>query len=271
MSNNVVIYHASCIDGFCSAWVANKYLPKGTAYVPMHYGDNLPDVDGKDVYVLDFSLRLPDMEDLYSRTESLLVLDHHRTAERQLRDLPYCIFNMDKSGAMMTWDYFSKCKDPPWIVSYVQDYDLWNKSLDYTDEVSLRIKSLPYDFVKWDALSRTPFDKVVSEGRAIKDFTNRCIDDLIRNHKKYDFLNFSVPVINNTCSKITSEALNILCESNPFAVSWFASGTGEMIFSLRSKREGVDVGDLCSNLGGGGHYCAAGFKAQAEDYFFLLK
>jgi uncharacterized protein len=34
------------------------------------------------------------------------ILDHHKTAQQALQSKPYAIFDMEKSGAGLTWEYF---------------------------------------------------------------------------------------------------------------------------------------------------------------------
>ena len=62
MSKNIVIYHASCADGFASAYAAWKRFGGEAEYISCQYnthmhktGEGLPDMSGADVYILDFS------------------------------------------------------------------------------------------------------------------------------------------------------------------------------------------------------------------------
>jgi hypothetical protein len=38
VAQDLVIYHASCMDGFAAAWVARKYLGPDAEYMPHQYG-----------------------------------------------------------------------------------------------------------------------------------------------------------------------------------------------------------------------------------------
>ena len=63
---NLVIYHDNCNDGFGSATVAYKHLfdTYGKVYadsVKFHgayYGSELPNIEGKDILILDFLMML---------------------------------------------------------------------------------------------------------------------------------------------------------------------------------------------------------------------
>jgi len=50
----LVIYHGACRDGFCAAWCVWRRMP-GAEFVPAMYGNPPPDVDGRDVVIVDFS------------------------------------------------------------------------------------------------------------------------------------------------------------------------------------------------------------------------
>ena len=55
MQKPLVLYHANCPDGFCCAWIARKKFGPELDLVPAQYGDDPPNVVGRDVYILDFS------------------------------------------------------------------------------------------------------------------------------------------------------------------------------------------------------------------------
>ena len=79
----LVIYHANCWDGFCAAWVARKALGEIEPF-PAYYGAKPPNVAGREVYILDFSYKRPVMREILASARSVVVLDHHKTAEVEL-------------------------------------------------------------------------------------------------------------------------------------------------------------------------------------------
>jgi hypothetical protein len=102
---DVVLYHGqSCPDGFASAFAAWKRLGDAALYVAMDHGPaglkSLPDVAGKHVVVVDFSFSAAVTAELRAKAASFLVLDHHASAERELRELPeeHKVFDMGQSG-----------------------------------------------------------------------------------------------------------------------------------------------------------------------------
>ena len=57
------------------------------------------------VFIVDFSYPRTILEEMEESAESLVVIDHHKTAEEDLRGLDYCHFDMTHSGAYLAWEY----------------------------------------------------------------------------------------------------------------------------------------------------------------------
>lgn len=105
MKDIIVIYHASCNDGAGAAYAAWTVLGETAEYVPAHYGNEPPDVTGKVVYVLDFSYPRDVLLDMNAKAKSLLVLDHHKTAEADLKGLDFAVFDMIELGAALNAEF----------------------------------------------------------------------------------------------------------------------------------------------------------------------
>src|SRR5581483_4605210 len=84
----LVLFHAFCSDGFCSAWGAHRHFGDVADYLPVQYGQDPPDVRDRDVYILDFSWKRPVMEQMAKAATRIVLLDHHRSAEADLA--PVC-------------------------------------------------------------------------------------------------------------------------------------------------------------------------------------
>src|SRR5262245_51574460 len=130
----ICIYHGKCADGFTSAWAVHKALGNEVEFVEGVYQNPPPNVKGRDVIMVDFSYKRPVLLDIIKDCASLLILDHHKTAQEDLAgfpsprenwgshfaflDAPGCSnvgvhFNMAKSGALITWEFFHPTKDVP--------------------------------------------------------------------------------------------------------------------------------------------------------------
>ena len=128
----IVIYHANCPDGFTAAWVFHqKHGDAETQYVAIGHNnqDDLYklDIEDKDVFFVDFCPNLEAAHHFISKSQSVMILDHHKSAVavvEQLDDSMY-IMDMERSGAGIAWDYCFPDKPRAPIVDYVQDRDLW--------------------------------------------------------------------------------------------------------------------------------------------------
>jgi uncharacterized protein len=278
---DLVIYHANCPDGFCAAWLAHWAFPDAE-FVPAHYGDEPPDVAGKRVLIADFSYKRPVMLDLLGRAGHVTVLDHHRTAEAELagigsegppRKAETIVFDMDKSGGRLTWEWMvreaahhtiglaeSYADNPPWLVDYTEDRDLWRWALPESRAVNAALSSYPRDFATWDRLAARGHGPLIDEGRAILRYQETVVAQHVANAVEIDLAGHRVLAVNATT--LFSEIAGTLAEDRPFGVAYFDRADGRRQFSLRSRDGGIDVSEVARRFGGGGHMQAAGFEAM---------
>lgn len=253
----LVIYHADCWDGFCAAWVARKQMPDLEA-VPAHYGTPAPDVKGRDVYVLDFSYPRPVLLDMLRDATLLVVLDHHKTAQAELEGIRGCKFDLTKSGARMTHEYFFG-PQVPWLVAYTEDRDLWRHALPHSEAINAALRSYPLDFNLWDDFAKRDPESFRLEGEAIRRRERQIVEDHVRHARLENFDGtHTVPVVNATV--LFSEIAGELAKGHPFGACYFDRRDGKRQWSLRSDEHGVDVSAIAKAHGGGGHPRASGFE-----------
>lgn len=257
-----VLYHADCADGFGAAWALWKKYPDAR-YIPVKHGQPPPQgLDGAHVMMVDFSYRREVIEQLAQSAASLLILDHHVTAQAALAGLPYAYFDVKKSGAVLAWEWAHA--DPiPWLLQYVQDKDLWEWRLPHSREMNAALASYPFDFQVWEGLTQ---DVLEMEGRAILRRERSLIDKIVEESVLVEFEGETVPAVYSPV--MTSQIGERLCQGFPFCLIWHERD-GLRYFSLRSKPGTADVSALASRYGGGGHVNAAGFSrpidSQASD------
>ena len=271
LAKSLVIYHGGCRDGFCAAYVAWKGLGPDTVFFPGYYGQPPPvreQTAGRDVYVLDFSYPRAQMQQLANDCASILVLDHHATAEAALIDLPFAQFDMTRSGAGMAWDHFFPGEPRPWFVDYVEDRDLWRHALPHSEELCAYLGAVPFDFTEWDKLASgsssedraADIERYQHLGAAVLMKVKQYVAEVAKNAVLGEFCGHKgVPFVNAPQCDI-SELVHALCVGKPLAVGWFVRGDGMHQYSLRSEAGGVDVSELARKFGGGGHRHAAGFQ-----------
>ena len=87
----MVLYHANCSDGFGAAWAAWKLLGSKAKYIACKHGSPPPDVTGKNVAICDFSFNNATTKKMIQDANSLVILDHHKSAVVELHDIPEAI------------------------------------------------------------------------------------------------------------------------------------------------------------------------------------
>lgn len=275
--NRLVIYHRNCADGFGAAMAAKKHQEWADAeYVAAQYGEEPPDVKGKHVLIMDFSYPRDVLEKMNESALSLFVIDHHKTAEKELEGLDYAIFDMSQSGAMMAWkilhpeDGAMSCVNEllsqddrvvPVLIQYVQDRDLWKWKLANSREVSAALASYPMDFEMWnELLNDNEMPRLALEGEAILRYQTREVSRAIgawkRNPQHKEIGGHRVPVMN--CTSLISEICGELSDGYPFAATYM-DVDGKRIYSLRTRQNDFDCGAVAREYGGGGHPGAAGY------------
>lgn len=271
----LIIYHFPCLDGFTAAWVAWKEFGDDADYVPAGYADNpvIPDVDNRIVYILDYSYVEKDMRVIAERAEKVIVLDHHLSAEKELAPLLEegiieGEFDMDRSGAGMAWDWFHLGDPRPEFVNYVEDRDLWRKSLPHCEEINIAMFSYDYTFENWETFMEHDIQMLRDEGIAIwrkhikdvNELTEQAMYFTIGGHE-------NIPVVN--CNYMFgSDLAGLMCKGLPFAGYFMMNASGEYVFGLRSEAGSpieVDVSEIAKSYGGGGHKNASGFRVRSLD------
>ncbi len=246
------------MDGFGAAWALWKRFPHAQ-FVPVKHGFPQPEgLDQQHVVMVDFSYSREAILALADRTASLQILDHHITAESALADLPFAYFDMDRSGAVLAWEW-AHAEPIPWLLQYVQDKDLWHWHLPHSREISAALASYPFNFSTWDQFQ---FDLLKIEGTAILRHENSVIDKLVQGAIMISLAGHTVPAVHSPV--LASQIGERLAAVHPFGVIWHQND-GRRYFSLRSKSGGISVSDIATQYGGGGHTHAAGFSFAIDN------
>lgn len=307
------IYHSPCADGFGAAWIVNRYCNQNdipVEFYPGVYQTPPPDVTDRHVLIVDFSYKMDVLAEMHLQARSLLVLDHHKTAKDDLSvllpapsreemlarwrdEVSYnsacAVFDMERSGAGITWDFFYPQQNRPQMIEHIEDRDLWRFRYAGSREINANLFSFPYDFKLWDKLmflAARDLDNFRDQGAAIERKHHKDISELLEIvTRPMRIGGFVVPVANLPYT-LTSDAGHALCERNaegkplpkdtansdinpmkfkhPFAGCCWDTPSGRQ-FSLRSRDDGMDVGEIAKLYGGGGHVHASGFRVAYSD------
>lgn len=289
----ICIYHANCDDGFGAALAAKLKWP-GIDLVPFNYGWKMFDdtkqlLMGKDILIADFSFPLDEMKRMQAK--SIVLLDHHKTAEADLAEVPkiglvslYSVpelmlsnesnilahFDMESSGAMLTWKFAYPEKSIPWMFRMLEDRDLWKFEFKETRPFSLFLRSYPHELNEWREIMEcleTPDERieVMKEAYAIERYYDRRISEIVETATEVKFGKFGDAPVVHCPYAFASDAAHALLEkfpTAPFAAA-VVEAYGGKTYSLRSTDERSDVSEIAKAFGGGGHRNAAGFRTPA--------
>lgn len=261
------IYHHNCADGFCAAWIFKNYADREFDFYPGVYQENPPDVEGRDIYLVDFSYKRPVVEKILENASRVVLIDHHKTAIEDLHPLIddrriEALVDIEHSGAMLAWKWFNgNFSEPPQLVKHIEDRDLWRFNLPFTREIQANVFSYPYTFSAWDELMQQEPLALKTGGVAIERKHHKDIAELLSVVQRRMVIGgHNVPVANLPYT-LVSDAANKMAENEPFAACYWDTPRGR-VFGLRSKENGIDVSDIAKQYGGGGHKHAAGFTVS---------
>lgn len=285
---NLVIYHANCTDGFTAAWVFHRLqqlFPEAGhfEFFAAAYGTAPPAAALSPgafdrIYLVDFSYPRDVVKKILTSggVKDLFLIDHHATAIADLdgldKEFPnfFAFTDVGRSGARLAWDFMMPAAEPPRMLDYVQDRDLWQFKLPMSKQTNAYIGSVERTFENWDELMLGGDDVVkharwAATGEALTRSTLKNCKELARGADYIDVLEWEGIPVCNCPGHLASDVGHLLSENAPFAMTYHLAH-GKLLFSLRTRRNDVHVGLIAAKLaGGGGHRGAAGFSVSWLD------
>lgn len=260
-----ILYHSPCPDGFGAAYCAWTRLGDKATYIPYGHQD-APDptlFDGAIVAMCDCCYQRLDLLRARAMAKKFLVLDHHKSSMKSCSDVEECVFDMQRSGARMAWDFFRPGASPPALIKHVEDRDLWRHALPGTAAFCSKLGSLPLTFESWDkvALMDEPtLARFMREGSEMfaqfeaqaQSMAESAIPCLFFGRRAY---------LLNAAYRFASHcgALLLARPGTELAVIWTSRDLRDARVSLRSADGAIcDVSVIASALGGGGHASSSG-------------
>lgn len=272
----LVIYHGrSCPDGFAAALAAKQFFGDRAEYLGLDHGDtknvdDLPDVQGRAVYILDFSFAVDILQAIDARAAKLVMLDHHKSAAEKLTGFAcrcgVVHFDMAKSGARLAWEFFHPQAAMPDLVRFVEDRDIWAWKYAESAGYLAALDMEPLDFDRWATIAAfTPEQTAtfMARGQAMDDKFAKLATDIAEGAQPVVF-NGQTGLMVNAPGVFHSLVGDMLSKkSGTFALMWTVGKGGVVKVGLRSQRN-YDCIPLAESMGGGGHAQACGFKISAD-------
>lgn len=185
MDNPLILYREDSDDSLCAAWILySMHLNGYCEAMPVQRKDPLPNVQDRDVVLLDFSYERGILEMMNQQAQSLLVIAHDNEQDApNLFGLDYAVFDQEKCAARLTWERFVEPSvnpptnrlhystsqprvEPPWLIDYIEDYALNRENLDAC-YVKAALASYKREFHIWDEIADRGPEKLVAEGESV--------------------------------------------------------------------------------------------------------
>jgi oligoribonuclease NrnB/cAMP/cGMP phosphodiesterase (DHH superfamily) len=286
------------MDGLAAAFIAESYfIDMEISYkcLPIQYGEDIYEVLANDMsksfdlLFLDFSASPEIIKDLTTKFNSVTILDHHKTAEANLKELENSgienlelVFDMNRSGAKITYDYFAtsnklhevkRLRNMDIISDYIQDRDLWNWSLAHSKEVSeyLRYSVVPNNLESFlDLVDNFDLDEAIKIGATLLRVKDQAVASKVKKYRTITIDSEEFVCLNLT--ENISEVGNELCKlTNKPALMYFITDDLKVVLSFRSLDTLCDASVYAKKFGGGGHRNACGATTDLDTLQKLLK
>ena len=266
------------MDGVSSAYIANEALRSEDTtptLIPLQYSKEdelfqLTLTKQDTCFFVDFSLKRDKMIQLSELVKQVIVIDHHKTAQAELVDLPDNVevnFDMNESGATLTWQYFHTTPTPL-IFEYIKDRDLWLWKLPNSKEFNEALAFLvtPNDTISFkQVLLKSEFSELVELGKILIEKQSRQVQSKLTKVADLSLDNIDFKIINIT--ENISELGNEICiEYNKPAFMYYITKDMKVNCSLRSTNDLPDVSAVAITYGGGGHRNACGFTMDLPTF-----
>ncbi len=265
----IILYHADCDDGFGAAYAAWRRFGNNAEYQPVQYGDPIPvePLIGRRVYILDFSFSPDTVWAMSQVATQVTLLDHHKSASEQWEGIvpaanAEITFDMDRSGAQMSWDHFHPGVPRPILIDHIGDSDLWRFDLPDTKAFCAGLSLQSTTFEAWHTI--TP-ESLIANGRVILDFQQHQVGRVMSRDLRSVTLAGHHGLAANVINNISEVGHEIAKRSGTFSLTFFIKGD-DVICSLRSLAS-FDVSEIAKHYGGGGHAQASGFKMTVKQFF----
>ncbi|KAK9048738.1 hypothetical protein SSX86_032296 [Deinandra increscens subsp. villosa] len=312
LKQTAVLYHYPCPDGAFAALAAHIYfsassLPPlffpNTVYSPIKV-EELPVDQISDAYLLDFVGPHGFIQQLSSKVDRVIILDHHKTALKMLEDGDFegenvtKVIDMGRSGATIAYDFFKEkilaldnlkgihkfecCRK---LFEYIEDADLWRWRLHNSKAFSSGLKDLNIEFNAtlnpslFQQLLSLDVDHVINQGMSSLSQKQSLINEVLDQSYEIALDNGSsgncLAVNADSVSDLRSELGHQLAEKSR---NHNLRGIGAVVYrvpelnddqilkvSLRSI-ENEDTTAISQKHGGGGHRNASSFMLTSQEF-----
>ena len=278
------IYHANCTDGLTAVAIAvqpQQEVDNHFETIPMahHHKLDVQSLAGKRVCFLDFSVGKEKMLEIVEVAKHVTVIDHHISVHTELSEINApnfeYVYDVNKSGAGLAWDYFIGT-EYPYFIQLVQDRDIWTKEFKDADALSIaiRVNDLVFTDMVWLIADILAYAKqhpqgidsetcrLINKGNSYLEYQKYLVKQIASNAIKTRLDDGTEVMMVNCAAGLISDVGSYLSENNECGVALLYVDNGDLrIYSLRVAADcDYDASVYAKSKGGGGHRKAAGFS-----------
>lgn len=275
---SVCFYHADCIDGLASYWVAKQALPsilgEAVVYNTPPRWDAID--DQTHLFILDFSFNFEQMQELIHRCAKVTLIDHHPDTKDLVAKLntwlltsglthkAQLIYTDHDAGTLLTWYHFFPGQEPAVLLKAISDRDTWQFARPDTRQIMAGFMTYPLDYEILDQMLHLSEDELIPrlmlEGdTALRTQATQIAWAMKETYREIDFEGIRVPLL-QLPKYLASDALNALVRKGAWkvALSYYDDPHGR-VYSIRTHPS-VDAREYARPYGGSGHATASGFR-----------
>lgn len=299
MNKVILVYHRKDMDGITSGAIARRYF-KTQNYdireIPFDYNDPFPEdiPDGSTIYFMDVVMKpYEKMTPLRNRCK-VFVIDHHKTWIESPDAKNFLgLTSTEKSGCMLTWEYFYHDVEMPKMIEYLGRFDIW----DHSDEELWKEAIVPMNLA---ALGQNVHPSIKRPGEPLDNFIDSYLNDYFKLNKEsqearikeliavgkqiwnYVYLDdaqtakaaaMECTFDGKPAIVINSRRTSLVFDSvfdparHYMMIVWYKSTKGyEVSLYCPDPSPEKDLSKIAEKFGGGGHEGACGFTADYIDF-----
>jgi len=276
------IYHSKDLDGIMGGYIVKRAF-RNCEMIPYDYIDELPVNKLKDgdkdetIIVVDISLRIDQLSALLSY-KKIIWIDHHIKSKEVYENilnsenalsksrLVDFYFNTDVSACYLAYQYFNKNKKVPVGITLLSLYD--------TGKIDdKRVIPFNYGVKSFDPLNDESILNDIYNGSANLKNIIEIGKRIEKYHHFFLELNFGSMANEVSFGGKSAIAVNIIGidsfilykywnKKYDLLILYYRTMDKKWKVSVYSRSSDINVSELCSKYGGGGHAKAGGFKTS---------
>lgn len=284
---NVVLFHAGCPDGTGSAFSFYLYHKKHNIRNVIYYGvkhyQSYPKelIKNKNVIIADFSYNKNTTIDLAKHAKNVVILDHHETTYNNLKDIEKVtdnvslIYDSERSGAQIAWDYVFNYEPRPLFIEYIADRDLWEWKLPESKNINTGMyhkgytKNLVnmYKLYISESLNRNFYNSIIKIGKEINMYEEKRCKVLSKHSKLALFQGLRTRIVTAEANIVSDLADHIFKNYNDCDIVLNYNFHIDDGWYVQLRSTNVDLTYITKKYNrGGGHPNSAGFKLPNTDH-----